>query len=114
MYGTETFLWFILAMFYISCLFTVCVLTFRKGHTVLGIVGFFFPILWLIGAFIPAKQGSRYDVEQQTIYQRQMAEYTRAARTPSSFSEAMSSTAGCWSDRHGPPRRAASGSTGPA
>ena len=57
MYGTETFLWFILAMFYISCIFTVCVLTFRKGHTVLGIVGFFFPILWLVGAFIPAEAG---------------------------------------------------------
>ena len=40
MTSTETFLWFILALFYISCLFTVALMTFRKGHTVLGIVGF--------------------------------------------------------------------------
>ena len=77
MNGTETFLWFILIGFYIWCLFTVCLITFRKGHTLLGILGIFIPILWLIGAFIPAKQGSRYDIEQQMLYQRQVAEYTR-------------------------------------
>jgi len=77
MYGTQTFLGLIIAMFYISCLFTVCIMTFRKGHTLLGIVGFILPILWLVGAFIPAKQGSRYDIEQQIVYQRQIAEYTR-------------------------------------
>jgi hypothetical protein len=77
MSGTETFLWIILAGFYISCLFTVCILTFRKGHTVLGIVGIFFPVLWLVGAFIPAKKGSRYDVEQQMVYKQQVAEYSR-------------------------------------
>jgi hypothetical protein len=47
---------------YITCLFTVCSLTFQKGYTVLGIVGIFFPILWLIGAILPAKQGSRYSI----------------------------------------------------
>jgi hypothetical protein len=73
----ETFLWFMLASFYIWCLFTVAIITFRKGHTVLGILGIFLPILWLIGAFIPAKEGSRYDVEQQIVYQRQVAEYSR-------------------------------------
>ena len=44
-------------------------MTFRKGHTLLGIVGIILPILWLIGAFMPAKEGSRYDIEQQTFYQ---------------------------------------------
>lgn len=77
MSGTETFLWIILAGFYISCLFTVCILTFRKGHTVLGIVGIIFPVLWLVGAFIPAKKGSRFDVEQQMVYKQQVAEYSR-------------------------------------
>ena len=77
MSGTETFLWFMLATFYIWCVFTVCLITFRKGHTLLGILGIFLPILWLIGAFIPAKEGSRYDIEQQIVYQRQVAEYTR-------------------------------------
>ena len=45
---------------YIVCIFTVCMMTFQKGHTLLGIVGIFLPFLWLIGAVLPAKPGSRY------------------------------------------------------
>ena len=55
--------------FYIVCLFTVCRLTFEKGHTVLGIVGIFMPFLWLIGAILPAKPGSRFAIAQRNIYQ---------------------------------------------
>ena len=36
--------------------FTIALLTFRKGHWVLGIVGFIFPILWLIGAILPTRR----------------------------------------------------------
>jgi hypothetical protein len=72
----EWLLYTLLVMFYIMCLFTVCALTFRKGHTLLGIVGIFIPFLWLIGAILPAKRGSRYDVAQQTMYQTQMQRYT--------------------------------------
>jgi hypothetical protein len=46
---------------YIVCLFTVCLLTFRKGYVALGIIGIFFPFLWLIGAILPAKRGSQYE-----------------------------------------------------
>ena len=53
---------FLLLTIYVTCLFTVCSLTFQKGYTVLGIVGIFLPILWLIGAILPAKEGSRYAV----------------------------------------------------
>jgi hypothetical protein len=59
--------WFFSVMFwifYLVALFTVCLLTFKKGHIVLGIVGIFLPFLWLIGAILPAKRGSRYEVEQ--------------------------------------------------
>lgn len=59
---------------YIVALFTVCSLTFQKGRTVLGIVGIFVPFLWLIGAVLPAKQGSRYELEQQSRYRMQAAE----------------------------------------
>jgi len=59
---------------YICCLFTVCSLTFQKGRTVMGIVGIFVPFLWLIGAILPAKKGSRYELEQQTRYRMQAAE----------------------------------------
>jgi hypothetical protein len=72
----EWLLYTLLVMFYIMCLFTVCALTFRKGHTLLGIVGIFIPFLWLIGAILPAKRGSRYDIAQQTMYQTQMQRYT--------------------------------------
>jgi hypothetical protein len=54
-----------LAVLYFACLFTVCVLTFRKGHVMLGILGIFLPFLWLIGAVLPAKPGSSYAVDER-------------------------------------------------
>jgi hypothetical protein len=42
-----------LGILYLVLLFTVAIMTFRKGHWVLGIIGFFIPILWLIGAILP-------------------------------------------------------------
>jgi hypothetical protein len=62
---------------YLSLLFTVCSLTFRKGYTVLGIVGIFFPILWLVGAVLPAKRGSRHDIEEAARYQAMVTQGTR-------------------------------------
>jgi hypothetical protein len=56
-------LWSGLVVLYLVLLFTVCALTFRKGHTVLGVVGIFFPILWLVGAMLPPVAGSRYAAE---------------------------------------------------
>jgi hypothetical protein len=66
----------ILFSIYITCLFTVCAMTFQKGRTLLGIIGIFIPILWLIGAFLPAKKGSRFDIAQQTAYQTQAQQYS--------------------------------------
>jgi len=60
----EQFFSFMFAMMYIACLFTVCMLTFKKGHTLLGILGIFLPLPWLIGACLPAKHGSRAWVEE--------------------------------------------------
>ena len=42
-----------LGILYLVLVFTVAIMTFRKGHWVLGIIGFIFPILWLIGAILP-------------------------------------------------------------
>jgi hypothetical protein len=58
-------LWFMLFAIYVVCLFTVCTITFRKGYFLLGIIGIFLPFLWLIGAILPAKAGSSYDVAQR-------------------------------------------------
>ena len=49
----ETLLLVILAVIYFACLFTVAGLTFRNGHWILGILGIFFPVFWLIGAVLP-------------------------------------------------------------
>jgi len=54
--------WFFTSFFiilYIFLLFTVCLLTFRKGYILLGIIGIFLPFLWLIGAILPDKRGSQ-------------------------------------------------------
>jgi hypothetical protein len=67
----------ILFMLYVVCLFTVCSLTFQKGYTLLGIIGIFFPFLWLIGAIMPAKKGSRYDIAEQMRYRQAMNQMTQ-------------------------------------
>ena len=45
-----------MAILYVVLLVTVAVITFRKGHWVLGLIGFVFPILWLIGAVLPSRR----------------------------------------------------------
>jgi hypothetical protein len=54
----------------IVAIFTVCMMMFQKGHTVLGILGIFLPILWLIGAILPAKRASRYEEHFQSQVQQ--------------------------------------------
>ncbi len=48
-----------LAALYLVLLVTLAVLTFRKGHWVLGLIGFIFPLLWVIGAILPSRRGYR-------------------------------------------------------
>ncbi len=49
----EVLLLSILAVIYLVCIFTVAGITFRNGHWILGILGIFFPVFWLIGVVIP-------------------------------------------------------------
>lgn len=53
MSGLDWGLTFALGILYVALVFTVAIVTFRKGHWVMGLIGFFFPILWLIGAILP-------------------------------------------------------------
>lgn len=55
----EWFLLSILFVIYLTCIFTVAGITFRNGHWLLGILGIFFPVLWLIGAVIPPTAEAR-------------------------------------------------------
>ncbi len=48
----STILWFLFGVVYLAVLITLGVATLRKGHMFLFVVGFFIPILWLIGALI--------------------------------------------------------------
>ena len=65
MSGMEWMLWSTPTAFYVCCVFTVCLITFQKGHTLLGIVGIFMPLLWLVGAVLPPRPGSAYEAKQR-------------------------------------------------
>ena len=41
------------AILYLVLMVTLGVLTIRKGHWVLFLIGIIFPLLWLIGAILP-------------------------------------------------------------
>jgi hypothetical protein len=49
----EWFLSAFLLAIYLTCIFTVAAITFRNGHWIMGILGIFFPVFWLIGAILP-------------------------------------------------------------
>ena len=49
----EWFLLTIVFVIYVVAIFTVMLITFRNGHWILGILGFFFPVFWLIGVILP-------------------------------------------------------------
>jgi hypothetical protein len=49
--------WYIgLGILYLVLLFTVALMSFRKGHWVIGLIGFIFPLLWFVGAMLPARR----------------------------------------------------------
>lgn len=49
-------LWIGLGVVYFILLLTLGIATFRKGHWVMGIIGFVFPLFWLIGAMMQPRQ----------------------------------------------------------
>lgn len=61
MTGLELVLISGLGVIYLALIATVAVVTFRKGHVALFVIGFIFPITWLIGAMMAPKPGTRYD-----------------------------------------------------
>jgi hypothetical protein len=46
----------LLSVIYVVLILTLALLSFRKGHWVLGLIGFVFPVLWLIGAILPSRR----------------------------------------------------------
>jgi hypothetical protein len=46
----------ILGILYFLLLLTLGIISIRKGHWVMFIIGIFIPLFWLIGALMPARQ----------------------------------------------------------
>jgi len=57
--GEPMVLGFTLGIIYLVLLLVLGVMSFRKGHWVLGLIGFIFPVLWLIGAILPSRYARR-------------------------------------------------------
>jgi hypothetical protein len=57
MSGMQWFWGTVFAVLYLVFIFTVGLMTFRKGHYVLGILGIFLPFLWIVGALLPDRGG---------------------------------------------------------
>jgi len=57
--GTPVVLGFTLGIIYLVLLVVFALLSFRKGHWVLGLIGFIFPVLWIIGAILPSRRPRR-------------------------------------------------------
>jgi hypothetical protein len=49
-------MYFGLGALYLVLLVTLGVLTIRRGHWILFILGFFLPLFWLIGAIMPRRR----------------------------------------------------------
>ena len=43
------------ALIYLVILFTLGLMTLRKGHWVMFLIGIVFPLFWIIGALIPPR-----------------------------------------------------------
>ena len=54
----STFVWILLAVLYVTLLVALGLTTLRKGHTVLFIIGFIFPVLWIFGAMLEPTPGA--------------------------------------------------------
>ena len=51
--------WTILAIIYFVLLVILGVMSLRKGHWIMFIIGIFFPLFWIIGAILPPTESAR-------------------------------------------------------
>jgi len=51
-------LYFGLGILYVVLLITLGIMTIRKGHWLLFVIGIFFPLFWLIGALMPTTRAA--------------------------------------------------------
>ena len=51
--------WVILGIIYFVLLVILGVMSLRKGHWIMFIIGIFFPLFWIIGAVMPPTESAR-------------------------------------------------------
>ena len=49
-------MYFVLGVIYFVLLITLGIISIRKGHWVMFIIGLFIPLFWLIGALLPSRE----------------------------------------------------------
>jgi uncharacterized membrane protein len=67
----EILLFTMFGFIYLAVVLTLGLATYRRGRKVLFFVGFLMPLLWLLGAILPAKKGSKYEHQQDAYWQKQ-------------------------------------------
>jgi hypothetical protein len=50
--------WVGLGIVYLALLVTLGIVSLRKGHWIMFIIGLFLPLFWLIGALIPSRRAA--------------------------------------------------------
>lgn len=58
------------AVIYIVLIITLGVLSIRKGHWVMFLIGIFIPLFWFIGALLPRRRRYEPSTESPTSYPR--------------------------------------------
>jgi len=71
---------FTLGVIYLVLLVVFAIQSFRKGHWVLGLIGFIFPILWIIGAILPSRYARRLRGPDRSAAARLLARCFRRPR----------------------------------
>jgi len=75
---TDVLLFGMFGFIYLAVVLTIGLATYRRGHMVLFIIGFLMPVLWLIGAIITPKKGSKYEHQQDAYWDKQSKSSTQA------------------------------------
>jgi len=75
---SDVILFTIFGFIYLAVVLTIGLTTYRKGRKVLFYIGFLMPLLWLFGAIMPAKKGSKYE-HQRDDYWRKQSKSTHSA-----------------------------------
>ena len=47
---------FVIGIIYFVLLITLGIISIRKGHWVMFIIGLFIPLFWIIGALLPSRE----------------------------------------------------------